>query len=149
MIEVGQSEHQIDSECDLHTYGLGPCVGIVVGHKSKVSMLHAPMPDAGGAEDFFDDLCAAIPQHERAAVRPVLAGALTNFGQMNRSLQNTRNWVESELVRLGFGEPHIHWGDGGFFGGHSMTTSIEKGPVTIAYQDLEVESSVVAVAPHW
>lgn len=58
MIEVGQSEQQIDSECDLHTYGLGPCVGIVVGHKSKVSMLHAPMPDAGGAEDFFDDLCA-------------------------------------------------------------------------------------------
>lgn len=31
-----------------YTYGLGPCVDIVVGHKSKVSMLHAPMPDAGG-----------------------------------------------------------------------------------------------------
>jgi hypothetical protein len=149
MIDVGQSEYEVDRDCDLHTYGLGPCVGIVVGYSGKVSMLHAPMPDAGGAEDFFDDLCAAIPEQDRTEVHPVLAGALASFGQVNAGLRTTRKWVESKMVGLGFGAPHIHWGDGGFFGGHSMTTCIENGTVEIRYEDLGPEASVVAIVPLW
>jgi hypothetical protein len=53
------------------------------------------------------------------------------------------------MARLGFGVPHIHWGDGGFFGGHTMTTCIENGTVEIRYDDLEIEAKVVAVVPLW
>jgi hypothetical protein len=149
MIDVGQSEHEVDRDCDLHTYGLGPCVGIVVGYSGKVSMLHAPMPNGGGAEDFFDELCAAIPEQKRAQVRPILAGAMATFGRIDAGVRATRKWVEFEMVRLGFGVPHVHWGDGALFGGHSMTTCIENGTVEIMYEDLEVEAKVVAVVPLW
>ena len=138
MIDIQQSDWRVDSDVDLTTYGLGPCVGIVIGYQGRVSMLHAPMPNAGGAEAFFVELSKAIPVCDRKLVKPILAGALTTLGRpISRELANTRAWVEAELDGMGFGPPHIRWGTGvGPLAGHAMTTRISTGDVEIVLQEL-------------
>lgn len=150
MIEVDQSDYRVDSPFDLSTSGLGPCIGIVVGFQGAVSMLHAPMPNAGGAENFFADLCTLIPAEQRAAIHPILAGGLSTTGRsVPAHLVRTRKWVESEFQKLGFGSPHIHWGNGGPLSCHEVITNIAKGHVEITHHELLGESTTVAVVPLW
>ena len=53
MIEIKQSDWRIGCEMDLMTYGIGSCVGIVVGYYAAVSMFHAPMPMLAVMKIFF------------------------------------------------------------------------------------------------
>jgi hypothetical protein len=150
MVDLEMFDYEVDSDEDLHTYGLGPCVGIAVGYNSRVSMLHSPQPDCGGAEQFFADLCSAIPLEARATVRPILAGALSTVLQkMPESLVRTRAWVESEMKQMGFGTPHVYWGSGGDLACHNMTTDIAKGVVEIMHHELLGRPRLVALVPLW
>lgn len=149
MVDLDMFEYEVDSDQDLHTFGLGPCVGIAVGYNNKVSMIHTPQPDFGGAEQFFADLCDTIPPEARAAVRPILAGALTVFNREPDGQLRTRAWVEAEMARMGFGTPHVFWGDGGVFACHNMTTDLAKGVVEITHNELLGTPKVVGLVPLW
>jgi hypothetical protein len=147
---IDQGEYSVGSTADVCTTGLGPCVGILVGYAGTVSLLHAPMPDAGGAEEFFAELCAAIPIADRAQVRPVLAGGLSTAGRpVPASLARTRRWVEMELHSLGFGPPHVHWGAGGPLACHNIATAIARGHAVITHHELLGDPATVAVVPLW
>jgi hypothetical protein len=146
MVEVDQSDWRVDSDVDLMTYGLGPCIGIVVGYYGRVSMLHAPMPDGGGAEGFFAELSDAIPIFERSTVIPILAGSVSAKGRaVPQSMKNTRAWVVKELLLMGFSAPDERWGCGGPLAGHKLTTSIQNGVLTIELAELlgEPETAIV------
>lgn len=149
MIDIGQDDYRVDSAYDLYTYGLGPCVGIIVGYKGRVSMLHAPMPDAGATEEFFAELCDSIPQHDRASIHPIFAGALANRGYIAPHLSITRSWVKAKMRNLGFGLAQVHWGSGGILACHNATTCIEKGTVEISHHELVEEPKIIANCPLW
>lgn len=150
MIDIEQSDWRVDSDVDLTTYGLGPCVGIVIGYQGKVSLLHAPMPDAGGAEKFFADLMSAIPVCDRKLIKPILVGALAMTGRpISRNTAKTRAWVEATLNAMGFGAPYVRWGTAiSPFSAHVVTTRISTGEVEIALNEL-LEAGAVEVLKLW
>lgn len=134
MIDIGMFEYKVDSQVDLQTIGLGPCVGIVVGYKGRVSMLHAPMPNFS-EESFFIHLEVAIPKADRKNVCPILAGCHTLKSKPDREISITRQWVEQKLTSMGFGMPVVLWGEGTGQAAHSLTTVISSGEVELETDD--------------
>lgn len=134
MIEVQMYAHEVDSNVDLSTCGLGPCVGIVVGYNGRVSMYHAPMPNAGDIS-FFDALDASIPYADRSNVHPILAGCHTCRTSPDKDIMQTRLWVEKKLSGMGFGASVVMWGDGSDIASQNLRTSISKGEVVLEKYD--------------
>ena len=130
MIEVEMCAHEVDSNVDLWTIGLGPCVGVVVGYNGRVSMYHAPMPNAGD-NSFFDALDASIPHADRSDVHPILAGCHTSRTSPDKDIMQTRLWVENKLSKMGFGASVVMWGYGSDIASHSLRTSAATGEVEL------------------
>jgi hypothetical protein len=106
--EVEQQKHEVDISCDiLATSGLGPCIGVAVVYEGRLSLAHYPNAASAEFDDFFDELKVAIPEIDRADIRPVVAGGKTDADL--EDIAADREYVLQKLRDLGFGDPHVRW----------------------------------------
>lgn len=106
--DVEQDSHEVDVECDiLETTGLGPCIGVAVAYRGRLSLAHYPNGASNDFGGYFNELEILIPSPERASIRPVVAGGLQEYALKN--VLADRAYVLNKLTILGFGAPHVRW----------------------------------------
>lgn len=101
----------------LSTDGLGPCIGVAVGYKDRMFLLHTadPLGAPGDFEKFLALLDVAIPLEAKKHVRPVLAGgALEDYpfrkAEIHEDTSASRQHAFDSLKARGFGDPICFWG---------------------------------------
>src|ERR1700722_15903476 len=75
-VDVEQEDYVVDHiDAAVETSGLGPCMGVAIIDKNRVSLIHtAGACEASTFESFCDEVGRVIPPADRSSIRPIVAG---------------------------------------------------------------------------
>lgn len=144
-VEQGDFDTTVAPE-DLHTTGLGPCIGAAVICNDRGFVMHAQhvlIEKETVTDRFFELLAQHIPEDKRRFIKPVLAGGSLEGDEANEDPDCSVAKCRSEIVRMfrdaGYGSPIVRWCEPHEI--HSLHLDLTKGVVFLETNDLNADET--------
>jgi hypothetical protein len=108
-VDVEQEDYVVDDiDAAVETSGLGPCIGVAIIYKNRVSLIHtAGADEASTFGSFCDEVDRVIRPADRSSIQPIVAGG--EDGDFPVDAERKRAHVIAKLQGMGFGGPQIMW----------------------------------------
>ena len=108
-VDVEQEDCVVnDIDAEVETSGLGPCIGVAIIYKNRVSLIHTAGADEASTFDgFCDEVDQVIRREDRSSIQPIVAGG--EYDDFPVDAERKRAHVIAKLQGMGFGSPQIVW----------------------------------------